>query len=75
MQEDQIEEHPTVLLKARQVLGSVGIASGTVSNVLLYSGRSGTLMDCDTVSLYPERYYGSNIRVEGMDRCRRNLLP
>ncbi len=62
-----IRKNLTAFLKAQEVLGSLSIANSDVMNVQLYSARSGTLIDFSTISLYPERYYGSDFYLSGYD--------
>ena len=62
-----IRKNLTVFLKAQQTLGSISVANSDVENIQLYSAHSGTLMDLNTVSLYPERYYGTDFLLEGYD--------
>ena len=66
----EIRTNLTAFLKAQQVVSSISIANSDVANIQLYSARSGTLIDFDTVSLYPERYYGHDFWMEEYD-CNR----
>ncbi len=58
---------PTSFLRAQQVLGSIGVANNDILNIQLYAARSETLLDFSTISLYPERYYGSSFRLDDYD--------
>ena len=60
-------KNPTAFLRAQQVLGSIGVANNDILNIQLYAARSETLLDFSTISLYPERYYGSSFRLDDYD--------
>ena len=59
-----IGKNLTAFLRTRQVLNSISVANSDVANIQLYSARSGTLIDFNTVSLFPERYYGNNFHLK-----------
>ncbi len=65
---DEARNNLTAFLKAQQVLSSIGVANNDVVNIQLYSARSGTLIDFNTISLYTERYYGSSFLLNDYNR-------
>ena len=65
---DEARNNLTSFLKAQQVLSSIRVANNDVVNVQLYSARSGTLIDFNTISMYIDRYYGSSFLLNDYNR-------